>query len=201
MGINTISHKPIPTNKNSRYTETNTIIQYPSPMKPKQKRPRIQITRSISLVEIKKEIRTTADEAYKTRLRAVLSFYKGNSQKHIEETMILSRRALHNWIVLYNAFGIESLKTNVGGRPKGKTKWDSAPFERLAKAIDSHDRYWSTPLMMKWLEENEKITVPQSTVWYRMIQIGYSNKSSRPFPYKGDSEKQEAFKKGVCLSR
>jgi transposase len=166
-------------------------------MKPKQKGPRIKLTRSVSISAIKKEIRTTTDEAYKTRLRAILSFYKGNSQKHIEETMILSRRALHNWIVLYNASGMESLKTNVGGRPKGKTKWDNAPFERLAKEINSHDQYWSIALMMKWLEEHEKITVPQTTVWYRMIQLGYSNKSSRPFPYKGDPEKQEAFKKGV----
>ena len=168
-------------------------------MKPKQKRPRIQLTRPVSVSEIKKEIRTTADERYKTKLRAILSFHRGNSQKQIEETMILSRRALHNWIVIYNASGMESLKTNVGGRPKGSKKWDDAPFRHLARAINNHDQYWSIPLMIKWLEEHEKITVPQSTVWYRMLQIGYSHKSSRPFPYKGDPEKQEAFKKGVYL--
>lgn len=166
-------------------------------MKPKQKGPRIKLTRSVSISAIKKEIKTTTDEAYKTRLRAILSFHKGNSQKHIEETMVLSRRALYNWIVLYNASGMEALKTNLGGRPKGKTKWDSTPFERLAKEIDSHAQYWSIRLMIQWLEENEKITVPKSTVWYRMIQIGYSNKSSRPFPYEGDKEKQDAFKKRV----
>ena len=43
----------------------------------------------------------------------------------------------------------------------------------------------------------EKKDIPERTLWYRITQIGYSNKSSRRYPYKGDKEKQEAFKKGA----
>jgi hypothetical protein len=51
--------------------------------------------------------------------------------------------------------------------------------------------------MQKWIYEEEKKDIPESTLCYRITQIGYSNKSSRPYPYKGDKEKQETFKKGA----
>ncbi len=125
-------------------------------MKQKQKGLRLRLSRTVSISVIKKEIRITTDERYKTKLRTIITFDKGNSQKRIEETMILSRRAFHNWIIIYNESGMEGLKTNIGRRPKGKTKSNNTSFERLAKEINSHDQYWSIALMIKRLEEHEK---------------------------------------------
>jgi transposase len=164
-------------------------------MKHKRKRERLRLTRAVSVPKIEAEIRTTTDEKYKTRLRAILLFRQGDSQKKIAETMIVSRRSVHGWIVLYNREGKDGLRTKVTGRPVGRVAWDNAPFEHLAQEIDKSKRYWSVHLMTEWLEENENLVIPVSTVWYRITQIGYSHKSSRPYPYKGDAGKQAAFKK------
>ncbi len=160
---------------------------------PKQKRKPLQLTRKILPSSIEAEIKTTTDEPYKTRLRTLLLLHKGNSQQEISETLVLSVRSIRNWIHTYNKNGEEGLKTKPSGRPKGRTKWENTPFENLTKAINANSRYWSVRLMTEWLAENEKITVPESTVWYRITQIGYSHKSSRPYPYKGDPQKQEAL--------
>jgi transposase len=154
-------------------------------------------TKAVSVSEIQTAIRTTSDEKYKTKLRAILLLHQGQSQTKVAETLVMSRRSIHSWIAAYNQFGLNALKTKTPGRTKGQTFWDAAPFERLVKEIDKHDRYWSIPLMVKWLQDNEKLTIPESTVWYRVTQIGYSHKSSRPHPYQGDPEKQNTFKKGV----
>lgn len=59
-------------------------------------------------------------------------------------------------------------------------KWENMPFENLTKAINANSQYWSIRLMTEWLAENEKITIPESTVWYRVTQIGYLYSSVAP---------------------
>lgn len=164
---------------------------------PKQKRKFLRLTRKIVPSHIEAEIKTTQDEPYKTRLRTLLLIHRGKSQQEISETLVLSVRSIRNWIHAYNKNEKAGLKTKPSGRPKGRMKWENTPFENLTKAINANSQYWSVRLMTEWLAENEKIIVPESTVWYRITQIGYSHKSSRPYPYKGDPQKQEAFKKGV----
>jgi transposase len=164
-------------------------------MNPKQKRKRLHLTRAVSVRRMEAEIKTTTDEKYKTRLRAVLLFKQGRSQKEITETMIVSRRSVHGWIVTYNEEGRDGLRTRTTGRPLGRVTWSEASFERLAREIDTSERYWSVHLMAEWLAEHEKTIIPESTIWYRITKIGYSHKSSRPYPYKGDAEQQTVFKK------
>jgi len=163
----------------------------------KQKRRPLRLTRKVFPSHIEAEIKTTSDEPYKTRLRTILLLHKGKSCQEIAETLVLSVRSIRNGIHTYNDSGEEGLQTKPSGRPKGRMKWENTPFENLTKAISGNSQYWSVRLMTEWLAKNEKITVPESTVWYRITQIGYSHKSSRPHPYKGDPEKQNAFKKGV----
>ena len=74
--------------------------------------------------------------------------------------------------------------------------WDTRIFDDLTKEIDKGGRYWSIPLMCAWIKDHKKTDIPENTVWYRMADLKYSYKSARPHPYKGDTEKQEAFKKG-----
>ena len=144
--------------------------------------------------EIKK---VKGDDTYALKLRALVKVRENpnRTRKEIAKELVISEQALITWIKLYNEQGKKGLKTNKGGRPKGKTKWDNSSFEKLSKQIDKSDHYWSIRLMQEWLEEHEDVCIPKTTLWYRMIQIGYSNKSSRPYPYKGDSKKQEEFKK------
>lgn len=146
---------------------------------------------------LKHEIKHAKDQKYKQRLQAILSVKNGKSRKEIIEALVVSEVSLIEWIKKYNEEGKESLKTKKTGRPKGKTTWKNEIFEKLAQEIDKSDRYWSVRLMCEWIQKEEKESIPESTVWYRVGQIGYSHKSSRPYPYKGDKEKQDSFKKGV----
>ena len=146
---------------------------------------------------LKKEVKETKDEKYKTRLKAILLIKNGKTRKETAGALVVSLKSVTGWVKAYNKDGLHGLKSKKTGRPKGKVEWDAAIFERLAKEIDKGRQYWSIPLMQKWIQEEEKKDIPESTLWYRMTQIGYSNKSSRPYPYKGDKEQQEAFKKGA----
>ena len=163
----------------------------------KTKREPIRLTREVLVSRIETEIKTTLDEKYKTHLRTLLLFHKGKSLREISEIQVVSKRSVQNWIHAYNENGEDGLKTKPTGRPKGRTYWENSPFEHLAEAINKNEKYWSLRLMTEWLAENEKVSIPKSTIWYRVTQIGYSHKSSRPYPYKGDPQKQEAFKKGA----
>ena len=49
--------------------------------------------------------------------------------------------------------------------------------------------------MREWIISEYGIEIPARTIQARVKKNGYSFKSSRPSPYKGDKEKQEAFKK------
>jgi len=57
------------------------------------------------------------------------------------------------------------------------------------------DEYWSIPKMQKLVEELHGVKVPYETMRMRVKRAGYSYKSNRPSPYKGDAELQEEFKK------
>jgi transposase len=145
------------------------------------------------------EIKRTKDEKYKTRLKAILLIKNGKTRKETADALVVSLKSVTEWVKTYNKEGLRGLKSKKTGRPKGKVEWDAEIFKKLAREIDKGRQYWSIPLMQKWIYEEEKKDIPESTLWYRITQIGYSNKSSRPFPYKGDREKQEEFKKGALL--
>lgn len=154
-----------------------------------------------SIEDLRKKIKKTNDEKYKTRLKAILLLKKKKKRKEVAEILVAGERTVTAWVGAYNKDGTEGLKTKPTGRPKGKTRWENEIFEKLTKEIDKSDRYWSVRLMREWIKKEGKEDVPESTVWYRVTQIGYSNKSSRPYPYKGDKTKQEAFKKGASPRR
>lgn len=142
-----------------------------------------------------KAIKTTTDAGYATRLKAILLIKKGVARHKVADTLVVSRRSVTEWIKIYNTYGKQRLQSKKTGRPKGKTQWDASIFKRLTVAIDASDQYWSVRLMQDWIQQHAQQDIPASTIWYRIRQIGYSNKSSRPYPYKGDQAKQAAFKK------
>ena len=148
-----------------------------------------------SVGALRQAIQRSQDEAQKTRIRAILAVKEGETRTAAAKQMVVSRTSVVSWIALYNKGGTDALKLGVGGRPEGNPKWDAAVFEKLAKEIDKGG-YWSIPRMQDWLKKHHKKDIPEQTVWYRMDQLGYSYKSARPHPMQGNTEAQEAFKKG-----
>jgi len=145
--------------------------------------------------QLREKLRHAHDEAYKTRLKAILLAVRGKKRYEIVDQLTVDASSVTEWVQRYNEKGSGALVSNKGGRPEGNPKWEADIFDDLAKEIDKGG-YWSVPRMQAWLKSNKKKAIPEQTVWYRMDQLGYSYKSARPSPVQGNKEKQDAFKKG-----
>mgnify|MGYP001569741228 CR=1 FL=1 len=144
----------------------------------------------------------SSDEGQKLRLRAIINIKKGKRIKQVSEELLVSRRSVSAWQNSYNKRGVEGLVSNKGGRPEGNPKWDTRIFDTLGDTIKKTGGYWSIPTMQEWIRNEYQETIPEQTIWYHLVQIlGFSYKSARPHPYKGDRELQESFKKGALLKQ
>ena len=90
---------------------------------------------------------------------------------------------------------MESLKQHNSGRKDGNPKYDDKIFIEVFEKLELMQEYWSIPKMQKLVLELHKIKVPYETMRMRVKRAGYSYKSNRPSPYKGDKALQEEFKK------
>lgn len=158
---------------------------------------RIPLRPRTSVKKLRQALARSDDEGQKTRIRAIINIKEGATHTEIVQRFCVHKETVTRWVKVYNDGGIPALNMSKGGRPKGNHKWDEKLFTDLTKEIDKGGRYWSIPLMCEWLMEHKKKEVPESTVWYHINRLDYSHKSARPHPYKGDQEKQDAFKKGA----
>ena len=94
-----------------------------------------------TIAELRTAMKTSRDEGQKTRIRAIVAAKAGASRNDIVALLSVSDHSVTNWVNAYNEGGIEMLKTNVGGRPKGSTVWEEDIFVDLAIAIDTGG-YW-----------------------------------------------------------
>lgn len=159
----------------------------------------ITIASRDTLSVLRSALSKTKDEGQRHRIRAIIRIKEGIPRTQVAAQSAVSRTSVCTWVRKYNEGGIAALKTNKGGRPEGNPKWDKGIFEDLIKEIDKGGRYWSIPLMCAWIKDHKKTKIPENTVWYHVTDLKYSYKSARPHPYKGDTEKQQAFKKGALL--
>jgi len=145
---------------------------------------------------LRKEISTTKDGRYRLRLQTILLVTQGLHSEQIMKQLMISRNSIFRWVKWYNKNGIEGIKTvSVGGRPEGNPKWDDAIFAALYKKLDLMEEFWSVPKMAVWLQDEYNVTIPEPTIHNRLKVAGYTFKSSRPNPYKGDPNLQAQFKK------
>jgi len=143
-----------------------------------------------SYEELKFLLKKNKDELMKSRIKILLLIKKDVSRKEISERLSVNKGTITNVVKRYNQNGLESLRTNKGGRPEGNPLWDDNIFEGLVKEIEKQDRYWSLPIMKEWIQKHYQKAISEKTVWYRMRHMNQmSYKSSRPHPYLGDKKK------------
>ena len=156
---------------------------------------RLKIAEHNTIEELEEEIRAQQPGRYRLRLQAILLAKQGKSNKEVQKTLLISRHAFYSWIHKYNDGGLEKLKEYNRGRKEGNPKYDAKIFAEVFEALERMDEYWSIPKMQKLVEEKHGIKVPYETMRHRVKKAGYSYKSDRPSPYKGDKGLQEEFKK------
>jgi transposase len=158
----------------------------------------IELLAHDSVVNLEAAVKKAHDPAQKVRFKAMVLRKRGQTPQEIAERLLVTDRSVTGWIVRYNRAGLAGLMTKPSGRPEGNPKWEANYFEKLAEKINQGG-YWSIPRMQEWLTEKFKVSIPEQTVWYRMDQLHYSYKSSRPHPVQGNKEKQAGFKKGASF--
>ena len=156
---------------------------------------RIKVKDLDSEEDILKEIRNSNNGRYQHRLRTILLAKRNVSSKEIRKEMLISSATYCKWLKLYNEYGKERLKEHNSGRKEGNPKYDEKIFKEVFEKLDAMDEYWSVPKMQKLVYDLHGINVPYETMRMRVKRAGYSYKSNRPSPYKGDKELQEEFKK------
>lgn len=156
----------------------------------------ITIEKHNTLEELEQEIKTTRDGRYRLRLQTIhLVMQKLHSQE-IRSQLMISNPSLFKWVKWYNEKGLEGIrKVSLGGRPEGNPKWDNSIFTALFAKLDLMEEFFSIPKMQTWIEETYGVNIPERTIHHRLKVNGYTFKSSRPNPYKGDPNLQAAFKK------
>jgi len=147
--------------------------------------------------ELLQEIRNTKNGRYQHRLRTILLAKRGISSKSIREEMLISSATYSKWLKNYNEDGKEILKQHNSGRKNGNPKYEDKIFKEVFEKLDLMEEYWSIAKMQKLVLELHKVQVPDETMRMRIKRAGYSYKSNRPSPYKGDSGLQDDFKKVV----
>jgi len=156
---------------------------------------KIEILNKETLEELKLNLKKSKDSDQKNRIRAIINIKKGIPKQEVAKDFGVSVVTVIYWVSSYNKGGVDSLLMSKGGRPEGNPKWDTSIFENLTKEIDKGG-YWSIPRMREWIKEKYDKDIPEQTVWYRIDQLNYSYKGSRPHPMQGNKERQESFKKG-----
>lgn len=152
----------------------------------------------LELIEAKNK---SKDDGQKLKLRAIINIKKGKSIKQVSEELVVSRRSVSTWQTAYNEKGIGGLVSNKGGRSEGNPKWDKDIFTSLGETVKTTGGYWSIPKMKEWIKNTHQKIIPDQTIWYHLGTLGFSYKSARPHPYKGDRDQQESFKKGALTRR
>jgi len=155
----------------------------------------IQLKNHDTEYELLQEIRNTKNGRYQHRLRTILLAKRGVSSKAIREELLISSATYSKWLKNYNENGKDILKQHNSGRKDGNPKYDNKIFQEVFEKLDLMEEYWSIPKMQKLIFELHNIQVPNETMRMRIKRAGYSYKSNRPSPYKGDEELQEEFKK------
>jgi len=149
-----------------------------------------------TLEELKKEMRKSTDGRYQLRINTIILLKDGEKSSKIRERLLIGSDTYCRWVRSYNDGGLEALKNiRIIGRKEGNPGYDNYIFEELFKKLDLMQEYWSVIKMQKFVKDLHNIEVPNETLRMRVKRAGYSYKSNRPLPYKGDVVKQEEFKK------
>ena len=148
--------------------------------------------------EIRQEMRKTKDGKYRLQLAVIerIMVNPNTRSPKIQKELLVGVNTITKYLKLYNEGGFKALKNMPkSGHNSGNPKWDNKIFEELFKEIDKQEQHWSSPKIQEWIESKYEVKIALSTIKHRLKRGGYSHKSSRPKPDKGDVKQQEEFKK------
>jgi transposase len=99
------------------------------------------------------------------------------SLQAVAEALIVNRETVTKCLQLFNQGGLDLLKPKKAGRKEGNPKYEKRIFVDLADALSRSEEPWSVYRMQAFIEKNHGVTVPESTIYYRMAKMGYARRA------------------------
>ncbi len=138
-----------------------------------------RIRTDIPVESVRRTIKNTTDGTFRLRLMIIekLLSEPDLSLQAVAEALIVNRETVTKCLQLFNQGGLDLLKPKKAGRKEGNPKYEKRIFTELADALEHSEEPWSVYRMQAFIEKNHGVTVPESTIYYRMAKMGYSRRA------------------------
>ncbi|MEC5324859.1 IS630 family transposase [Aurantimonas sp. A3-2-R12] len=150
---------------------------------------------------LRKTAKATKDAAQTRRLLAVSVIYDGGSRSDAARIGGVTLQIIRDWVLRFNAHGPAGLIT--GKAPGNRPKLNEAQRRALADVVDRgpipaiHGVVrWRRKDLARWLFEEFRIEVDETTVGRELRAMGFAKLSARPRHHAQNEFEVEDFKKG-----
>jgi len=144
--------------------------------------------------------KTTKDAAQARRLLALAEIYDGGSRTDAARIGGVTLQIVRDWVPRFNQHGPEGLIN--GKAPGNRPKLTEEHRQALAQMVESgpipavHGVIrWRRKDLARWLFEEFRIAVDETTVGRALRALGFAKLTARPRHYAQNECEREAFKK------
>jgi transposase len=102
-----------------------------------------------------------------------------SSLQAVAESLIVNRETVTKCLHLFNDGGLDLLKPKRAGRKEGNPKYDGEIFLELVRTLKKTKEDWSVYRMQDYVREQHGVTVPESTIYYRIAKLGFGKRSRK----------------------
>ena len=144
--------------------------------------------------------KTTKDAAQSRRLLALAEIYDGGMRGDAARIGGVGLQTVRDWVLAFNAGGLDGLIDDKA--PGQRPKLNDAQRQALARLVDSgpipaiHGVVrWRLKDLTRWLWEEFRISLDETTVGRELRKQGFRKLSARPQAYRQNEAVLEDFKK------
>lgn len=149
---------------------------------------------------LRRSAKTTRDAAQVRRLLSLAEIYDGGSRSDAARIGGVTLQVIRDWVLRSNARGFAGLIT--GKAPGNRTKLNDEQRQALATIVEKgpipaiHGVVrWRRKDLVRWLFEEFRIEVDETTVGRELKAMGFAKLSARPRHHAQNEFELDAFKK------
>src|ERR687893_2292159 len=164
----------------------------------------IALREDFDALGLRRLAKATKDAAQARRLLALAEIYDGGSRTEAARIGGVTLQIVRDWVLRFNKHGPDGLinRKALGNRPK----LNEDQRQAIARMVESgpipavHGVVrWRRKDLARWLLEEFRIEVDETTVGRALRAMGFAKLSARPRHYAQNEREMEAFKK-ACPS-
>jgi transposase len=156
----------------------------------------LKVRRDISAVVLRKKARSEKNGRVASRLFGIANILDGMSRETAARQAGMTRQILRDWVVRYNADGIDGLRDRYVGPDKALTPEQEKEIETLVVEGPKGTLVrWRRVDLQQEIEKRFKIKYHERTIGKLLHRLGFSHMSVRALNPEADVEAQESFKK------